>query len=37
MDRRTSGWVQQTVGVDEEIDLLSVVKKRRIRKYGHWK
>ena len=36
-DRRSNEWVRAKIGVDEEHGLLSVVKARKIRKYGHWR
>ena len=36
-DRRTNEWVRQKVGVSEKNGMLRAVKKRKIRKYGHWK
>lgn len=36
-DRRTNSWVRQQVGVTEREGLLEEMKKRKIRKYCHWK
>jgi len=30
-------WVREQVGVSEERSMLAEVRKRKIRKYGHWK
>jgi len=36
-ERRTNEWVREQVGVSEERSMLAEVRKRKIRKYGHWK
>jgi len=36
-ERKTNEWVREQVGVSEEISMLAEVRKRKIRKYGHWK
>ena len=36
-ERRTNQWVRDQVGVSVEHGMLQEVKKRKIRKYGHWK
>jgi hypothetical protein len=36
-ERRTNQWVRDQVGVTEEHSMLQEVKRRKIRKYGHWK
>jgi len=36
-ERKTNEWVREQVGESEERSMLAEVRKRRIRKYGHWK
>ena len=36
-ERRTNEWVRERVGVREEHGLLREVKRRKMRKYRHWK
>ena len=36
-ERRTNEWVRERVGVREEHGLLREVRRRKIRKYRHWK
>lgn len=36
-ERRTNEWVRDQIGVRRENSLLEEVKRRKIRKYGHWK
>lgn len=35
--RKTNQWVRDQVGIGEEQGMVAEVKKRKIRKYGHWK
>jgi len=38
LDRKEKNeWVREQVGVSEERSMLAEVRKRKIRKYGHWK
>ena len=36
-ERRTNQWVRDQIGLKGEKNLLEEVKRRKIRKYGHWK
>jgi len=36
-ERKTNEWVREQVGVSKERSVLAEVRKRKIRKYGHWK
>ena len=36
-ERKTNEWVRKQAGVSEEGSMLAEVRKRKIRKYGHWK
>ena len=36
-DRNTNDWVRHQIGVSEDRGMLNEVKKRKIRKFGHWK
>ena len=36
-ERRTNEWVREQIGVPKEKSVLEEVKRRKIRKYGHWK
>ena len=36
-DRRTNMWVREKVGVQEKEGMVEEIKKRKLRKYGHWK
>ena len=35
--RRTNQWAREKVGVSEENGVLSLLKRRKVAKYGHWK
>ena len=36
-ERRTNEWVRERVGVKDEERMLQEIKRRKIRKYRHWK
>ena len=36
-ERRTNEWVREKVGVSEQLGMLREVRRRKIRKYSHWK
>ena len=36
-ERRTNEWVRRKVQIPPELSMLEQVKKRKTRKYGHWK